>query len=389
MRPDPEPRRRRVALFAPHFAEYATRLALALAARSDVLLVAERANLRSECRDELVAEARAALRLVTYDAHSRLGRLAARARVPLAITGFRPDVLHVQEQPDALTARIVGWLGRRTPVLLTVHDPRPHSGRDAAYARRQDAHRQRVRGAASAFHVHGDHCRRELAAALADDRPIVSTLHGAILRPVPGEARAPEAGRVLFFGRMEAYKGLETLLDAADALARRNVPARIVVAGRGPELDRLRPRLTAHPEIEIIDKFLTPAEATAQFQRAEVVVAPYRDATQSGVVAAAVGNDRAVVATAVGGLIDSVRDGHSGLLVPPDRPDLLADALARLIADRALCARLGAGARAEAAGRFAWSTVADEILRAYPPPRGGHGGRRGLSPEKSRHGRRP
>nr|WP_279292515.1 glycosyltransferase [Methylobacterium goesingense] len=170
---------------------------------------------------------------------------------------------------------------------------------------------------------------------------------------------------MLFFGRMEAYKGLETLLDAADILQRDNVACRIVVAGRGPELDRLRPRLLQQPCIEVLEKFLTPAEATEQFQRAEIVVAPYQDATQSGVVAAAVGNGRAIVASAVGGLVDAVSDGVSGLLLEPGRPDVLAEALTGLIDDRGRLLQLLAGSEAEAAGRFAWDRITDDLLAAY------------------------
>ncbi|MCI9879204.1 MULTISPECIES: glycosyltransferase family 4 protein [Methylobacterium] len=363
--PERQTRRLRVAIFAPHYAEYTVRLATALARKADVLLVAETANVRNECRDSLVSDARRALKLVTYDAHSRIGRVVATARVPAAIAAFRPDVLHVQEQPDKLTARIVGLLRWRLPILMTVHDPRPHSGRDAAYARRQDVFRQRLRAAASAFHVHGDHCRREMIHAVGTGRAIVDTLHGVILCPEPAERRAPEGGRMLFFGRMEAYKGLETLLDAADILQRDNVACRIVVAGRGPELDRLRPRLLQQPCIEVLEKFLTPAEATEQFQRAEIVVAPYQDATQSGVVAAAVGNGRAIVASAVGGLVDAVSDGVSGLLLEPGRPDVLAEALTGLIDDRGRLLQLLAGSEAEAAGRFAWDRITDDLLAAY------------------------
>jgi glycosyltransferase involved in cell wall biosynthesis len=363
--PERQTRRRRIAIFAPHYAEYTMRLAIALAAKADVLLVAEVANVRNECRAELVSEARRALTLITYDAHSRIGRVLATARIPAAVVAFRPDVLHVQEQPDKLTARIVGLLRRLVPILMTVHDPRPHSGRDAAYARRQDAYRQRLRSAAAAFHIHGDHCRRELIHAVGARRTIVNTLHGVILCPEPQERRTPESGRMLFFGRMEAYKGLETLLDAADALQARGTRCRIVVAGRGPELDRLRVRLLAHPCIEVLEKFLTPAEATEQFQRAEIVAAPYQDATQSGVIAAAIGNGRAIVASAVGGLVDAVSDGVSGILVEPGRPDVLADVLADLVENRGRLQELMAGSEAEASGRFAWETITDDLLAAY------------------------
>ena len=358
-------RRKKIAVFAPHYAEYAVRLALALAEHAEILLITETRNLANECRSFLLDEARLRLKLVTYDAHSRPGRLLAQLRIPLIMASFRPDLVHVQEQPDKTTARIVRSLRPFLPLLLTVHDPNPHTGRDAAYAGRQDGHRRYLRSAAAAFHVHGEYCQRELAKLVGTDRPIVSTPHGVILTPEPQETRAPEIGRILLFGRLEAYKGLEVLLEAADELTRRGVDHRIVVAGRGPELDRLRPRLARRGSIELVEKFLTPAEATDQFQRAHIVAAPYLNATQSGVVAAAFGNGRAIVASATGGLVDAVRDGSNGLLLDPGRADILAEALATLIQDPDLASRLAAGARAEAAGRLAWTTIAGTLLAAY------------------------
>ena len=92
------------------------------------------------------------------------------------------------------------------------------------------------------------------------------------------------------------------------------------------------------------------------------MVAPYSEATQSGVVAAAFANGRPVIATAVGGLPDFVIHNRNGLLVPPHDPLALADAILAIIEDRALLARLSAGAAASAAMEMSWDRFADIIL---------------------------
>ncbi len=253
---------------------------------------------------------------------------------------------------------------RRVPVVLTVHDPRPHTGSDADFVARGLVFRERLRADAAAYHVHGPHCERELRATRQVDRPLISTAHGAMFIPTPDTRRPREPLSLLFFGRMEAYKGLETLLDAADMLRAQGRTFRLIVAGRGPELARLAPRLR-EPDVELHDRFISHDEAIVLFQRASVVVGPYRDATQSGIVASAFGNGRPVVVSAVGGLPDFVTHGRDGFVVPPDDPAALAAALAPLLADDGLAEALAAGVAAKLRAELGWDTIATRLESFY------------------------
>jgi glycosyltransferase involved in cell wall biosynthesis len=356
---------------APHFAEYTWRLAAALAAEADVLVIFEARNREAECQGLTLPSAfetpTGSLRQMTYKAAVALQRFAphglfARQVLWRAIKRFAPDILHIQEQGDWLTAALATRLAQTCPIVLTVHDPTPHSGHDAAVARMFAAGLRRLREVASAFHVHGPTCAAHLRDRVGSERQILSTAHGVILCD-GSAALGSSVGSFLFFGRMEAYKGIDTLLAAIDRL-RDKTHLRFVFAGRGPELDRLRAEVAAKPSIELMDRFLSPREAIDQFQRACAVLVPYRDATQSGVVSAAVGNGRPVIATRVGGLVDAVEDGVSGLLIPPDDPQALAAAIEAL-ADPATAERLAAGARAAARSRFAWSTIGADLLDLY------------------------
>ena len=350
-------------MHAPHFAEYATRLGYELAERADVLLICDRVNAAQELDDDLRRTAPANVALLEFDSVGRKNRAISLARIALRVALFQPDVLIMQEQIDTLTAWVARLVGKFVPILLTVHDPEPHSGVDADYVRRNAHNRRDIRAAARAYHVHGRFCWRQLAGQVDAAKPIVETMHGVILTPTKGATpRKAEPGRILMFGRMQAYKGLETLLDAADLLDARKLNFTLVVAGRGPELDRLAPRLTDRANIEIVRTFLSPTEASDQFQRAAIVVTPYINATQSGVVAAAFGNGRPVVASRVGGLADAVTDGVDGLLVPPDDAVELAAALARVLTDNDLRARLAEGAQRNAETLYNWREIGDAIL---------------------------
>lgn len=359
------PRPLRVAIFAPHFAEYATRLAIALADHATVLLILDEHNRINECDQRLMDEARERVKIIQFRHRGKFARQFWRLMVPLLTRLFRPDIVHVQEQPDPLTAAVVRLMGRSATMVLTVHDPNPHTGNDHAYATRMDRYRKFLRSRADAYHVHGTYCAKALAEAGWVGKPVSSTMHGVILSPAPAARLQAEPNRMLLFGRMEAYKGVSVAVAAADLLRREGASFRLVLAGRGPELERLRPVLAAHNDIEIIGHFLSPEEAVEQFQRAAFVILPYLDATQSGVVSAAFGNERPVVVTRTGGLPDAVQHGVDGIMVDPNSPEDLKDALKDLLASTEKQASLAKGVKAAAATRFAWPSIAADVVNFY------------------------
>lgn len=372
MPPDRLPRPR-IAILASHFAEYSRRLAGALSQHTEVLLITESRNDEAECEGLTInANARTLVRL-SFRADWVLNPISLRGyrqkrEIIQAIRRFRPDILHVQEQGDAFTAAVARRFAADVPVVLTVHDPAPHSGQDSVVARQFAKGLTILRGSARAFHVHGPWCARELRKRMGSSRPILSTQHGIILKPEHQHPPRPEAP-YLFFGRMEAYKGVETLLAAIERLPQNRGP-RFIFAGRGPELERNAARIAALPNVEVIAHRIAPPQAIALFQRAGAVIIPYNDATQSGVISAAFANGRPVIATNVGGLPDAVTAGTSGLLVPPRDPGALARAIESL-RDADLRVKLAAGAEAEAEGPFAWSRIADDLFELYRELGGG------------------
>lgn len=151
--------------------------------------------------------------------------------------------------------------------------------------------------------------------------------------------------------------------------------AELVVAGGPPrheiDTDPEVRRLTALAEdLGVADRvtFLGSVphdDMPALIREADVVVAtPWYE--PFGIVpleAAACG--RPVVGAAVGGLLDSVADGVTGVLVPPQNPTALADALVPLLQDRERRSRFGTAARRRAVDLFSWTTVAAGTLAAY------------------------
>lgn len=158
----------------------------------------------------------------------------------------------------------------------------------------------------------------------------------------------PERPQALFVGVLERYKNVDGLAEIWRRAAPRVPDARLRIVGRGtlvPLVERLVAELPGQtewtPEL--------PAEGVARaIDESTLLVLPSRSEGLGRVVVEALCRGRPVVASRVGGITDLVRDGENGLLLEPDDPDAFADALARLLADRAEAERLAAGARPSA-----------------------------------------
>ncbi len=360
-------RRFRVAIYAPHFAEYSYRLAAALAKHCDVRLVLNRKDANQQW-DLSWIPAEEPFDTRIRDLSLRRSGAIGLPRSFLDILAFRPDVVHCHECPEYFTAGLMELLRLTSlPRVLTVHDAIPHSEGGSGTNTSEERLRERMRSGATHITVHGQSCIADFRRASPDyGGEITSSMHGVLMVPPEDSAAIkPSKGRILFFGRMWAYKGLDVFLDSIDLLVKRGVHHQAIVAGRGPEMTRLGGRMAGMPSINAIDSYISPADTSALFRSAEVVALPYKDASQSGVLASAFGNRRPVVASATGGIPDVVTDGVNGLLVPPGDAAALADALERVLTSRPLAASLAEGASQTAAGSLNWDHIADGLYTSY------------------------
>lgn len=352
------------------FLYYTTELANAVAEEHEVLLIPRDHNFEVSSADDpmsLDEYLGAALgpRVTTERLRYRRGdprSLAEVVRLAAKIRAWGADVIHVQDTTDwriALLAHLCG----PTPVVVTVHDVSSHPGESRGLL---SAPRGRLLRRARAVIVHGQHLREQLARALPHTR-IVVIPHGTLsLYRHWDDPRVRDDGRtVLFFGRITAYKGLGTLAEAA-ALVGAAVPGvKFVVAGRGPELARHRAAMEAAGVFEIHDAFVPNREVSRFFRRATVVVLPYTEASQSGVIPVAYAFAKPVVATRVGSLPEAVEEGESGFIVPPGEPAALASAITRILTDGSLRARMEAGAARMADTVLSWKSIAGTTAALY------------------------
>jgi glycosyltransferase involved in cell wall biosynthesis len=275
-------------------------------------------------------------------------------RVARELRGYRPDAVLVQGAPEtALT--LLGRLLARVPakVVLDLH------GDPATVTR---LYGSRLRRALSPL---GDGLTR-LALRRADAvrtlSPYTSELVrlggvepaaafpafmdlDAFLEPV---APLPERPAALFVGVLERYKAVDVLAEAW-RLAAPSVPeAELRLVGRGTMTETVERLVADLPwQTSWTPRLETPAVAGA-LDGAHVLVLPSRSEGLPRVAVEALCRGRGVVGTRAGGIPDLVVEGENGLLVPAEDAAALADALVRVLSDRGLAERLGAGARRSA-----------------------------------------
>jgi glycosyltransferase involved in cell wall biosynthesis len=313
---------------------------------------------------------RGAGRLTGGSATARRARRAVRAaeHVPDMLRYRRAarnaQVVHfqwlaVQELDGRLLPR-ARRAGGQQALVLTAHDVLPREAR----ARQREAQR-RLYGHFDALIVHSEHGRRRLTGELGVERERVHVIpHGVLAHLAERPPEAPPfrtAGQVvLFFGLLRPYKGIDVLLEAW----REGIEgAELWIVGP-PRMDIAPLRAAAPPSVRFVPRFVGDAELPAYFDRADLVVLPYREIEQSGVLFTALAFGKPVLLSDVGGFAE-VAAGGLARAVPPGDSAALRAALEQLLGDVAARDALAARARAASAGEYGWERIAQRTLALY------------------------
>ena len=185
--------------------------------------------------------------------------------------------------------------------------------------------------------------------------------------PMPGNlgTKVRSGEYFLFLGRLKSRKGIDVLLEAMAQAGPAGLP--LVVAGAGEERDRLQEqcrRLNLQERVYFIGHSDYPDKA-AWLQNAFCTIVPSRTWESFGlVVLESYAAGTPVIATDLPGLVDLVQEGETGLIVPPEAPAALADAIKRLSADPAWARRMGQQARCVAQDH-GWEAIARRHLDLY------------------------
>ena len=302
------------------------------------------------------------------------GQAGSRRRFAAKLVQHVPDMLRYRRAAAAADVVHFQWLTiqpldvhllpRGKPLVLTAHDVLPREPR-----RGQLAAQRRLYERVDAVVVHSEHGRQRLVGALGLDPAKVHVIaHGAFehltrvehARPLPAELAAIGKPVVLFFGLLRPYKGLDVLLDAWRRL---DPDAELWIVGN-PRMDIAPLRASAPPSVRWVPRFITDVELPAYFERADLVVLPYREIDQSGVLFTALAFGSPLLLSDVGGFAEVAAQGAAALAPPADAQALAAE-IGTLLADPARRDALAVAARQAAATTYSWDAIAQRHLELY------------------------
>lgn len=268
------------------------------------------------------------------------------------------DVVHFQwltvQHLDGLL------LPRGRPLVITAHDILPREPRPGQHAAQRHLYEH-----FDAVVVHSRRGAERLIGELGLEAERVHVIpHGAFtpLPATPERAQAPfETHKtvVLCFGLMRPYKGIDLLLEAWEGIE----GAELWIVGM-PRMDIAPLRASAPASVRWVPRFVDEQELPGYFARADLVVLPYREIDQSGVLFTALGFGRPLLTSDVGGFPEVAESGAARTF-PAGDAAALHRALAELLGDRAKLAEMSTRATAAAAGEYSWQLAAGRTLELY------------------------
>ncbi len=368
----------KIAWISYDFGEYSIRQAAALAELHEVLLVLPDDQYAGQAA--LLEELGVVGKVDIHHFHKPrlrqpLGQVTSIRAILRRIHRFQPDVIHYQ-QGHLWFNGALRWL-KQYPLVVTIHDPRHHAG-DAASAKTPQWVIDYGFRCADQVIVHGQHLVNEVVTHLgiAPDRIHVIPHVAMGNTAAAASTRFPEDHNlVLFFGRIWDYKGLDYLIRAQPLISRELPQLKIMIAGAGADFQRYRDLMQDPKKFIVHNEWISDEQRAEFFQRAALVVLPYIEATQSGVVPVASTFAKPVVASRVGALPDCIEHGRTGLLVPPADVRALAEAIVTLMSDAERRHAMGAAAKEKLhressaceVARLTAEVYQEAVTHAHPP----------------------
>lgn len=274
------------------------------------------------------------------------------------------DVIHLT-WPANVYEFIIYMLKRK--IILTVHDPFPHTGLDTRIVRL----RRKVAFRCVPHFIILNKAQREKflsfyhlpSSAVIDSRLSCYTYLNMVEQDM---TTVPEQKYILFAGKISKYKGVEYLLEAMKKVHDTFPDIKLVVAGGGKYHFDIS-EYAALPYIDIRNRFIPDEELVALMNKTQFMVCPYTDATQSGVIMSSFTFGTPVIATRVGGLPEMLGNGKYGMLVKEKDTDALYQGICSLLSDEKQLAdyRKEIAKDYTSDGYLSWKTIAEELREFY------------------------
>lgn len=278
------------------------------------------------------------------------------------VSEIKPDFIHITVI-HPLILPILHFLKKICPLAVTVHDVILHSDQNSFFL---NLTTHIISKLADLNFVHGEKLKLELLKKGILESKILSIPHGdySFFKQIQIKEIHEQKNTILFFGRILKYKGIEYLIQAEPLIASKLPDLKIVIAGDG-NFAPYEKMIVNKNNFEIINKYIPDEMVSELFQRASVVVLPYTEASQSGVVPIAYAFKKPVVVTDVGSLSECVINGITGFVIPSNNYEFLADSILKILTDHNLKETMGKAGYTFMKSNMSWEAIAQKTVEEY------------------------
>lgn len=278
---------------------------------------------------------------------------------------FNPDVVHFQVLNPLLLPVLIFL--NRYPMVSTFHDVKLHVGENHLLQRFLLLYSRKY---SNKIIVHGEKLKEFMIKEynIPDEKVHAIPIGEHEVAPFKKYERTDlkdEGSLILFFGRIYEYKGLKYLIKAEPIITKEVPNAKIIIAGKGEDFKKYEKMMKNRDNFIVYNRYIHYKEGAEFFQRCSVVVLPYIEASQSGVIPTAYGFKKPVVVTNVGSIPEIVDDGVTGFIVPPKNPTALAEAIVKLLKDDDLRKQMGENAYRKLKTDLSWDKIAEKTIEVY------------------------
>lgn len=268
-----------------------------------------------------------------------------------------PDIIHFNEN-HLWTAMFLPFI-KNYKIVTMVHDIKPHLGRkriDHEIAKKLYIKFSDV------LIVHGKYAKKNFKI----NKKCYSINHGdySFFLNYSKDKLKEENYTILFFGWIEDYKGLEYLIKSINDISTKKPEIKLIIAGSG-DFEKYRHLIKNNENFEIHNRFIPDEEVPSFFQRAKLVVLPYIECTQSGIIPIAYAFKKPVIVTDVGSIPEVVDNGKTGFIVPPGDSNALSNAIIKLLDNDGLLREMGKNGNEKMKKDLSWGKIVNDLITIY------------------------
>ncbi len=354
----------RIICISPWFFDYTIQLVNALSKKETVMLVIT-ANMPNEHLESIDKKVDLYLFGRGYSLYHPANLLTLMDFVK-KMNEFKPNIIHLQLGGSIVDLALLPFF-KKYPLVATFHDVKLHTGENNWLT---NFIRYWERKCSNQIIVHGEKLKEQMIKEynLPSEKVHAIPIGEHEVAPFKKHERkdlTEDGNSILFFGRIYEYKGLEYLIKAEPLITKEVPDAKIIIAGMGEDFKKYENMMINRDNFIVHNYRISYKEGAELLQRCSLVVLPYIDASQSGVIPTAYGFKKPVVVTDVGAIPEIVDDGITGFIVPPRNTEALADAIVKLLKNEDLRKQMGENAYKKLKTDLSWDNIAEKTIEVY------------------------